>query len=66
MSDSHEHGIHHGTAFEASATSLFTPMEVEEFQKSDRVAGGLVVALMAAIFTVGLLLYSIVLIAVAI
>jgi hypothetical protein len=36
----------------------FSAAEIQEFQQSDRKAGGTVVALMASIFTIGLLLYS--------
>jgi hypothetical protein len=68
MSDSHahDHGIQHGTnADSGTGPAHFTPQEVEEFQKSDRIGGGLIVGLMASIFTIGLLLYTVVLIAVA-
>jgi hypothetical protein len=36
----------------------FTEAEIAEFQRSDRLAGGSVVVLMAAIFTIGVLLYG--------
>jgi hypothetical protein len=53
---SHEpsHG-HHG-----HTPSPFSELELEEFHKNDRFAGGMVVTLMAAIFSVGLVLYTIV------
>jgi hypothetical protein len=38
--------------------TYFTEQEWADFQKSDRAAGGIVVALMAAIFCIGLALYT--------
>ncbi len=50
---------HHGAAHHASGRpSYFTEEEWADFQKSDRHAGGMVVGLMAAIFSVGLALYT--------
>jgi hypothetical protein len=63
----HDHGGHHGHGYAAhgGAThhpsgrpTYFTDQEWADFQKSDRAAGGAVVGLMAAIFTIGLLLYT--------
>jgi hypothetical protein len=60
----HHHGGHHATPH-GSAThhpsgrpTYFTEHEWADFQRSDRAAGGVVVALMACIFTVGLVLYT--------
>jgi hypothetical protein len=49
------HGVQHGTA---RPPLPFTEAEIQEFQKSDRQAGGSVVVLMALIFTIGVLLYG--------
>jgi hypothetical protein len=58
MSHSH-HGGHEGIQHGASAAAQpFTPAEIEEFQRSDRQAGGAVIVLMTAIFTIGVLLYG--------
>ena len=58
MSHSHHsghEGIQHGAAH---APQPFTEAEIAEFQRSDRQAGGAVIVLMAAIFTIGVLLYG--------
>jgi hypothetical protein len=56
----HGHDHHHEPAAPA-----FSEAEMAEFQKSDIGAGGAVVVLMTAIFTVGLLLYGVVAVIVA-
>jgi hypothetical protein len=48
------HGAEHG---HEAAPSPFSDAELEVFHKEDRMGGGLVVGLMAGIFTIGLLLY---------
>jgi len=68
MSDhGHEHGSHHvqsqpshgGPTHHPSGRPIyFTDREWSEFQRSDRAAGGVVVALMTFIFTLGLVLYT--------
>ena len=58
MSD--PHGISHG----ATAAAPFTEAELAEFQASDIGAGKVIVLLMAGIFTAGLVLYTIVALAV--
>ncbi len=56
---------HHGHSTAAiDPQAAFSPTEWAGFQKSDIHAGGAVVLLMAAIFTVGLVLYTIVLVSV--
>jgi hypothetical protein len=50
------HGIQHGAA-PAAGAALFPYEEWLQFQRSDLGAGKVVVGLMAAIFTIGLLLY---------
>jgi hypothetical protein len=75
MTDSHddEHGIHHGHADGIqhghghspgghSTGALITEEEYRQYQRSDLGAGKVVVSLMAAIFTVGLVLYATILI----
>jgi hypothetical protein len=47
------------------AVAEWTAEEWEEFHKSDRGAGGAVVVLMTAIFSIGLVLYSVIAIVVA-
>lgn len=56
MSEMHVSHGEHGTG-----ASPFTPMQLEQFHADDRHGGGAVVVLMTAIFTIGLILYSIVL-----
>jgi len=56
MSDSHS---------DHDAAAPFTDAEIERFQQEDRYAGGAVVVLMASIFSIGVVLYSIVLLSVA-
>jgi hypothetical protein len=67
---SHNHGHHHGgehdhghahegaTHHPNGRPIYFSEQEWADFQRSDRAAGGLVVALMTAIFTIGLVLYT--------
>jgi hypothetical protein len=73
----HEHGIqhaaadgithHHGPSHGGrSAAALISEEEYRQYQRSDLGAGKVVVALMAGIFTVGLLLYATILIIVAV
>jgi hypothetical protein len=60
MSDSHSnHEASHG-----AAANPFTDTEIAHFQKEDRYAGGAVVALMTCIFSIGIVLYTIVLVCV--
>jgi hypothetical protein len=56
-------GTSHGHGHDAAhpPASPFTPTEIEHFQQEDRYAGGTVVVLMATIFSIGVVLYSIVL-----
>lgn len=62
---SHEHGIHAaGTLQPGGIRALFPDEEWEQFERSDVGAGKVVASLMAGIFTVGLILYAIILIAV--
>jgi hypothetical protein len=54
-----EHGGHGGAGHHPSGRpTYFSEQEWSDFQKSDRAAGGVVVALMTAIFTTGLCLYT--------
>lgn len=56
------HGVqNHG----ASVALPFTEADREEFHKSDIQAGGAVIVLMTAIFSIGLILYTVVAIVVA-
>jgi hypothetical protein len=49
----------HGEHPEHSATPApYSDQELEVFHKEDRMAGGMVICLMAGIFTLGLLLYT--------
>jgi hypothetical protein len=57
----HDHGIQHGPQGLARS-AMFAEEEYEQMERSDLGAGRVVVSLMAAIFTVGLLLYSAILI----
>jgi hypothetical protein len=51
----------HASALHAAdVRSWFSDQEWSEFQTEDKLAGGTVVCLMAGIFTIGLVLYSIV------
>lgn len=58
------HGSHHVQAHGSSShhpngrPTYFTEQEWADFQKSDRGAGGTVVALMTVIFCIGLALYT--------
>ncbi|MGL4555480.1 MAG: hypothetical protein ACRC33_30290 [Gemmataceae bacterium] len=63
----HGHGGHggaadhgHGHAHGGHAPFPFTPEEKKEFQKDDIFAGQAVVVLMAAIFGIGVVLYTVV------
>ncbi len=56
MSDLHGGHGEHGTG-----PAPFTATELEQFHADDRHGGGAVVVLMTAIFTIGLILYSVVL-----
>jgi hypothetical protein len=70
MNESHTHGITpggHGASQDVTIPGgpgkpplHFTPMEWEEFRKSDMGAAKAVVLLMGGIFSTGLILYSIV------
>ena len=53
-SDHHDEPHGHGAA---AAALPFSEAELKEFQKDDRHAGGAVIVLMAAIFSIGLILY---------
>jgi hypothetical protein len=53
----HDHGPSHG---HGHAPFPFTPEEKKEFEQDDIAAGRAVVVLMAAIFCVGLVLYTVV------
>lgn len=53
------HGHHHGPALP------FTDAQMQELHKSDIGAGGAVIVLMTAIFTIGLALYTVIAIVVA-
>ena len=60
---SESHGIQTGHAEghgHAAPAAPFSEAEMEEFHKDDRHAGGAVIVLMAAIFSIGLILYSVV------
>jgi hypothetical protein len=54
----HDHGHH-------KSESPFTPAQWKEFHKSDIGAGGAVIVLMTAIFSIGLVLYAVIAIVVA-
>jgi hypothetical protein len=56
------HGDHHHGS---SAPPLFSDVEWGQFRKSDVVAGGAIVGLMTAIFSIGLVLYSVIAVIVA-
>jgi hypothetical protein len=61
MSEAHgtqDHGQALGHEAHPGHTPAFSDAEMAEFQKSDIGAGGAVVVLMAAIFGIGLLLYT--------
>ena len=61
------HGIHTGHAHQAHhhhAEKPFTDSELAHFKREDIYAGGTVVVLMGSIFSIGVVLYSIVLITV--
>jgi outer membrane scaffolding protein for murein synthesis (MipA/OmpV family) len=61
----HDHGEHHvqthtahGSHHPSGRPGYFSEQQWADFQRSDRFAGGMVVGLMASIFTVGLVLYT--------
>lgn len=62
---SHEHGIQAGHVQPGGIRALFPDEEWEQFERSDLGAGKVVVALMTGIFLVGLILYTVILVAVA-
>jgi hypothetical protein len=70
MNEPHSHDDHITAtpvaphAHDHAAVSPFSDRELGELRSSDILAGKLVVCLMAGIFSVGLVLYSIILIAV--
>jgi hypothetical protein len=57
------HGIQagHGHGHEPHAPAPFSDAEIARFQREDRYAGGAIVVLMASIFSIGVVLYTIVL-----
>ena len=59
MSDPHgnQTGHHDATHSHAAPAAPFSEAEMEEYHKEDRHAGGAVIVLMAAIFSIGLILY---------
>lgn len=59
MSHSEHHHAHDHTAMSESdkARACFTDAEWHQFQSDDRHAGGAVLVLMTAIFSIGLVLY---------
>jgi hypothetical protein len=65
-SSHHDHGIQHAAAHgdphghDHAIPLPFTDAEWEEFQKSDIQAGKMIIALLAGIFVIGLVLYSII------
>jgi hypothetical protein len=77
MSESHSEGIQstpdhdapHGIQIghghgAAMALNPFTDAEIARFQRADRWAGGTIVVLMGSIFSIGVVLYTIVLLSV--
>lgn len=62
MSDSHTHDQPHG---HGEHHAPFSEQQMKEFQKDDTFAGGAVVVLMSAIFSIGLILYTAILIVVS-
>ncbi len=58
MSD--PHGGHSGTT-----QNLFNEAELTQFHKDDIQAGGAIIVLMTAIFTIGLILYTVIAVVVA-
>jgi len=56
MSETHAGHVEHGPA-----GAPFSEPQLQQFREDDKHAGGAVVVLMTAIFTIGLILYSIVL-----
>jgi hypothetical protein len=62
MSDPHAHDV---TTHPSKAPSPFSDADWQEFHKSDINAGAAVIVLMTAIFSIGLVLYSVIAIVVA-
>jgi hypothetical protein len=56
--DTHGHGAHPSSGHGAALP--FSEAEIREFRQSDVAGGGAVVVLMAAIFSVGLVLYGVI------
>jgi hypothetical protein len=63
----HDHHGHHvqehlghgdATHHPSGRPTYFSEQDWVDFQRSDRASGGMVVALMTAIFTIGLVLYT--------
>jgi hypothetical protein len=62
----HDAHATHGAGHDPhKAVAEFTPDEWQEFHKSDIGAGGAIIVLMTAIFSIGLALYSVIAIVVA-
>lgn len=59
MSDTHSHPASAGLALP------FTDAQLHSFHEDDKHAGGAVIVLMAAIFSIGLVLYSVIAVIVA-
>ena len=51
---------HHGHGYDANDRPYFPASEWEQFQKDDKRAGGAVIVLMTAIFSIGLFLYAVI------
>ena len=56
---SHEH-ITHAPAEHPAPALPFSEAEIQEFRQSDKAGGGAIVVLMAAIFSIGLVLYGVI------
>lgn len=65
MSERVQKAADHGGGAGHGPASPFSEAEWKAFRKDDVTAGGAVVVLMTAIFTIGLILYTVVAIAVA-
>lgn len=63
ITPTHEHGGHghHGAAL----TLPFGEADLAEFHKNDIQAGGAIIVLMTAIFSIGLILYTVIAVVVA-
>ena len=55
------HGIQAGHGHDPHAPAPFSDAEIARFQREDRYAGGAIVVLMTSIFSIGVVLYTIVL-----